>query len=64
MKWKGRPQSKNLNDQRDTTFTGRRNKFINESLKIGADNNKPTTSGFGRQGSRPKPTGRKTGGGF
>ena len=63
MKYKGRPKSRNIIDNTNTTFDGRRNQFVNESLKYAADNKKPTTR-FGTQGSRPKSTGRKTGGGF
>jgi len=63
MKTTGRPKSRNIVDNSNTTFDGRRNQFVNESLKLAVDNKKPTTR-FGSQGSRPSPTGRKTGGGF
>jgi len=64
MKTTGRGRSKNINDQSNTTFTGKRNQFVNESLKIGASSSKPITSGFGKQGTRKTSTGFKTGGGF
>lgn len=64
MKTTGRAKSKNVVSVMNDTFSGRRNQFVNESLKLAADNHRPTTSGFGKQGNRPKPTGRKTGGGF
>lgn len=63
MKTQGRPKSRNIVDNTNTTFNGRRNQFVNESLKIAVDNKKPTTR-FGSQGNRPKSTGYKTGGGF
>lgn len=63
MKTEGRPKSRNIVDRRDTTFDGRRNNFINESLKLGADNHRPKAK-LGKTGSRKSNTGYKTGGGF
>lgn len=63
MKTQGRPKSRNIIDNTNTTFNGRRNQFINESMKIAVSNQRPTTR-FGKQGSRKTNTGHKTGGGF
>lgn len=63
MKWQGRSKSKNVVDNSNSTFSGKRNQFINESLQIAAANHKPTTR-IGKTGTRKTNTGRKTGGGF
>lgn len=61
MKWQGRPKSKNIIDAR--TPKGGISMFVNEQLAA-ASQNKKTGSRFGKQGSRKKNTGYKTGGGF
>ena len=63
MKIKGRPKSRNIVDNTNDTFNGRRNQFVNESLAIAASNKKPSTR-IGKRGTRKKSTGRLTGGGF
>lgn len=63
MKWKGRPQSKNVKDMRSTTWEGRVNQFVADSLSAASSNKRPN-SRFGKQGTRKKNTGYKTGGGF
>jgi hypothetical protein len=63
MKTKGRAKSRNIVDNTNDTFNGKRNQFINESLSLAASNHKPSTR-IGKKGTRKKPTGRLTGGGF
>lgn len=63
MKTEGRPQSRNVVHKTNKTFTGRRDAFVNESLKLASENHRPTTK-LGKQGTRKANTGYKTGGGF
>lgn len=63
MRTEGRAKSKNVVNTSDGNFSGRRNQFVNESLRLATENHKPSTK-LGKQGKRKTNTGYKTGGGF
>lgn len=63
MKTSGRPKSHNIVNVSNVNFNGKRNQFVNESMTLAAQNHKPSTK-FGKEGTRKKSTGYKTGGGF